>query len=71
MGTTQYLNKDVIDAAEGEKLTLEVGTTNYAGEGPQMYLNFGGKGVIRSHEDAKEFADAIEGIALYFGHWKG
>jgi hypothetical protein len=70
MATTQYFNKDVTDAAGGEEYNLEIGTTNYAGEGPQVYLNFGGKGMILSHKDAKEFAEAVENIAFYFGQWK-
>lgn len=70
MATTEYFNKDVTDAAGGEEYNLEVGTTNFAGEGPQMYLNFAGKGMILSHKDAKEFTEAVESIASYFRNWK-
>lgn len=70
MGTTTYFEKDVKDAASGEVLELDVGKTNYAGEGPQMYLKLGNSYVILSHEDAKAFCEGVEGVAHYLGYWK-
>ena len=70
MGTTTYFEDDVKDAAKGEFLHLDVGTTGFAGNGPQMYINLGGKGIILSHDDAKRLCDGIEGIAHYLGYRK-
>lgn len=70
MGTTTYFEKEVKDAANGEFLELDVGKTNFAGDGPQMYLKLGDSYVILSHEDAKAFCEGVEGVAGYFSHWK-
>ena len=70
MGTTTYFEHDVKDAANGELLHLDVGTSGYAGNGPQMYIRLGEESVLLSHEDAKKLCDGIEGIAHYLGYWK-
>lgn len=70
MATTEYFNRTVTDAASDETATLEVGTSNYAGEGPQMYLNLNGESVLLSHEDAKAFCQAVSDVAFYFSYSK-
>lgn len=67
MGTTTYFEKEVKDSVDGEYKPLDVGKTNYAGEGPQMYLKLGSEYIILSHEDAKAFCEGVEGVAFYFG----
>lgn len=71
MATTSYFEKHVTDAATEKEIHLEIGRTNYAGEGPQIYLNLGGASVILSHEDAKAFCAAVDEVAGYFRHWQG
>ncbi|AZO43531.1 hypothetical protein EJ076_21765 [Mesorhizobium sp. M7D.F.Ca.US.005.01.1.1] len=68
MGTITYFDKTVTDCVSKDKVPIEVGTTGYAGEGPQLYLNFDGKSIILSHQDAKEFCEAFSGIATYFAY---
>ena len=71
MGTTTYFEKMVVDTADGKEIELDVGKTNYADEGPQMYLKLGDAYVILSHKDAKAFCEGVEGVAHYFGRsWK-
>ncbi len=68
MATDTYFEKIVTDAATGEEFALDVGKTNYAGEGPQMYLKLGDAHVILSHEDAKAFCEGVAAVARYFGN---
>lgn len=68
MGTTCYFEENVKDEADGEVRELEVGTSGYAGNGPQFYLKFDGASVLLSHEDAKKFYQAVDGIAGYLGY---
>ena len=68
MGTTEYFNQYVVDAATKKELQLEVGKTNYAGEGPQMYLKLGDSYVILSHEDAKAFSEGVASVGRYMGY---
>ncbi len=69
MGTTTYFEKTVTDFVEKKnKVDVELGTTNYGGEGPQMYVNFGEQSLLLSHKDAKEFTDAVEKVASYLGY---
>lgn len=49
-------------------MTVELGTTNYGGEGPQMYINFGESSLLLSHKDAKEFTEAVERVASYLSY---
>lgn len=70
MTTTTYFEKEIKDAASGELMELDVGKTNYAGDGPQMYLKLGDSHVILSHEDAKAFCEGVESVAFYFGYNK-
>lgn len=66
--TTEYFNGQVTDDGSNEKreVHLEVGTTNFGGNGPQLYLNLDGAHVILSHEDAKAFCEGVAGVARYF-----
>lgn len=68
MGTTAYFEQDVKDEADEKVHSLEIGTTGYAGNGPQVYLNLDGASVLLSHEDAKKFFAAVEGISGYLGY---
>lgn len=70
MGTTEYFNHYVADAVTKKEIHLEIGKTNYAGEGPQMYLKFGESQIILSHEDAKAFCEAVTSLEGYFGYQK-
>jgi hypothetical protein len=70
MGTTAYFDKDVTDAATDKPLRLEVGTSGFAGNGPQLYLNLGESSVLLSHEDAKAFCEAVTKVEGYFGYLK-
>lgn len=70
MGTTTYFENDVKDAANGEFLHLDVGTSGYAGNGPQMYITLGKESILLSHKDAKKLCDGIEGISNYLGYRK-
>ena len=36
MGTTEYFNKHVADGATDKEVHLEIGKTNFAGEGPHL-----------------------------------
>jgi hypothetical protein len=47
---------------------LKRGTSGYAGEGPQLYLNVGTESVLMSHDDAEAFVKAAASIARYFGY---
>lgn len=69
MGTTCYFEETVKDALGKHDVHLEVGTTGYAGDGPQMYIKWDeDSGLILSHADAKKLCEAFEGIASYFGY---
>lgn len=68
MGTTSYFDKTVKDAAHGNEFNLEVGKTNFAGEGPQLYLKLGDSHMILSHDDAKEFCEGVADVARYFSY---
>jgi len=69
MGTTMYLEKQIVDSVDRENtLLVEVGTSTYGGDGPQMYIKFGDHSLLLSHEDAREFANAIDSVASYFGY---
>lgn len=70
MGTTQYFNKHVADGATDKEVHLEIGKTNFAGEGPQIYLTLGESHVILSHEDAKAFCEAVTSLEGYFSYQK-
>ncbi len=70
MGTTSYFEKEVKDSASEDSFAVEVGTTNFAGDGPQMFLKLGTSSLILNHEDAKAFCEGVEGVAHYFGNWK-
>lgn len=70
MGTTSYFDSEVKDAGNGEVNNLDIGTSSYAGDGPQMYVRLGEESLLLSHEDAKKFCAGIEGIARYLGYWK-
>ncbi|KKX29340.1 hypothetical protein [Rhizobium sp. LC145] len=64
-----YLEKPIADALDRKKSVLvEIGTTSVGGEGPQMYINFGDHSLLLSHDDAKEFSDAVDRIASYLGY---
>ena len=69
MGTTTYFEDDVKDASKDEVLHLDIGTTGFAGNGPQLYIKLGKESIILSHEDAKRLCDGIEGIARNLGYW--
>lgn len=71
MATNEYFNRTVTDAASDESATVEVGTSTFSGEGPQMYLNLNGESVLLSHDDAKALCEAVERVASYFGYFKG
>ncbi|MBK1968877.1 hypothetical protein JIX59_05960 [Brevundimonas diminuta] len=68
MGTIVYFDQEVKCADTALDTTIELGTTGYAGNGPQLFLAFGDHRIIMSHEDAKQFYVAAEGIANYFGY---
>lgn len=68
MGTTAYFDQDVRDSADEKVHSLEIGTTGYGGNGPQVYLNLDSSSVLLSHDDAKKFFAAVERIAGYFGY---
>ncbi|MBO9122514.1 MULTISPECIES: hypothetical protein [unclassified Rhizobium] len=70
MGTICYFEENVKDDADGEVHQLEIGTSGYGGNGPQLYLNLNGESVLLSHADAKKFCEAVDGIAGYFGYRK-
>lgn len=66
MGTNTYFDEAVTDAATDREFHFEVGTSGFAGEGPQMYLTLGDVHVILSHEDAKKFCKAVADVGFYF-----
>lgn len=66
MATNAYFEEIVTDAAAKQHLHVEVGTTNFAGSGPQMYLRVGEGYVILSHEDAKALCEAVGNVESYF-----
>ncbi|MBP7705085.1 MAG: hypothetical protein KA105_07340 [Caulobacter sp.] len=69
MGTICYFDETIRDSAGNHDVVLEVGTTGYAGNGPQMYFKWNeDNGVILSHEDAKKLCEAVASIATYFGY---
>lgn len=68
MTTTTHFEKNVKDAATDEEIHLDVGRTNFAGEGPQMYLRLGDSYVILSHDDAKDFCAGAAAVGRYFGY---
>lgn len=69
MGTTCYFEETVRDATGKHDVMLEVGTTGYAGNRPQMYFKWNEEsGLILSHEDAKKLCEAVASIATYFGY---
>jgi hypothetical protein len=70
MATTEYFNRHVADAASDQVVRLEIGRTNFAGEGPQVYMKLGDSEVILSHEDAKAFCEQVADVASYFGYQK-
>lgn len=67
MATNEYYNEDVQDCGSNRFCKLQAGTTNYAGEGPQMYIRLNGQDVILSHEDARAFSEAVGNIGRYLG----
>ncbi|WP_322414329.1 hypothetical protein [Mesorhizobium huakuii] len=68
MGTTTYFDETVTDDATNDEFSVDIGTSGYAGNGPQMYLTFEGKTVIFSHKDAQAFCAAVSRIAGYFSY---
>ena len=68
MTTTTYFEKTVKDASTDKDVHVDVGTTNFVGEGPQMYLQVGDGYVILSHEDAKVFCEGVAATARYLGY---
>ncbi|MBC7147302.1 MAG: hypothetical protein H5U24_18165 [Thioclava marina] len=68
MTTTTYFEKIVKDASSDGEVHVDVGKTNYAGEGPQMYVRLGESYVILSHEDAKEFCAGVAAVGRYFSY---
>ena len=68
MGTTQYYQGDILDSANGGSASLELGTTGFAGAGPQVYLNLNSESVLLSHADAKRFFDAVEIVRSNLGY---
>lgn len=67
MGTTMYFGgREITDAASGKGADLEVGTSGFAGNGPQMYMNLNGESVLLSHDDAEAFCQAVANVARYF-----
>ena len=71
MGTTQYFREEVKDSASDETFTLETGTSTFAGEGAQMYLNIDDKSILLSHEDAEAFIQKLTDMARYLGYNTG
>lgn len=70
MGTNVYYDDEVKDEINGKSFHLEVGTTGYAGNGPQMFLNVDGASILLSHKDAKAFCEAVTSVASYFSYLK-
>lgn len=68
MGTTEYYNKQVKDVVSGKSYDVEIGTSTFAGEGPQMYVNIDGASVLLSHEEATAFCQAVAKVSNYFGY---
>ena len=70
MGTTMHLERAMKDAGSREErvVDVEMGTSGYAGEGPQLCLNVGAESVLMSHDDAEAFIKAAARIARYFGY---
>lgn len=66
--TNSYFEKIAIDGATDKEVHIDVGTTNFAENGPQMYVQVGDGHVILSPEDAKAFCKAVAGVAHYFGY---
>lgn len=67
MTTTTHFEKVVKDAGTDKEIGVDVGRTNFAGEGPQMYLKLGDSEVILSKDDAKAFCEAVAEVGSYFG----
>ena len=68
MGTTCYFDENVKNEADGKVHELEIGTSSYAGNGPQFYLKVDGASVLLSHKDAKKFCEAVDGISGYLAY---
>lgn len=69
MGTTMYFEKSISDFVDKKNIVdVEMGTSGFGGEGPQMYIHFGESSLLLSHDDAKEFYEAVERIASYLGY---
>lgn len=65
MATTTYFEKDVIDSADNGSMHVDVGTSSFAGNGRQLYINIDGKHLIMPDEDAELFCKAVAEIAVY------
>lgn len=70
MGTTSYFSENVKDEEDGEERAIEIGTSSYAGNGPQFYLKFDEASILLSHKDAKNLCEAADRIAGYLGYRK-
>lgn len=69
MGTIMHFgNRKVVDNFSGKEVDLELGTSGAMGNGPQLYLNLNGQSICLSHEDAKVFCEAVDGVAKYLGY---
>ncbi|MEM7700720.1 MAG: hypothetical protein AAF251_02170 [Pseudomonadota bacterium] len=69
MPTTVDFKRLVKDFAklEGEA-TISIGTTGFAGDGDQLFLNFNDVGILFSHEDAEAFLKAAMSAYLRLGY---
>ncbi|BCH27960.1 hypothetical protein MesoLjLb_77450 [Mesorhizobium sp. L-8-3] len=68
MGTIAYIDEEFRDVVGSGTVNIEVGTTGYAGEGPQMYVKVDDRSVILSHKDAAKLCEAFAGVATYLGY---
>ena len=71
MATTTYFSEPIEDRYVREPVELEVGTSSFWGEGPELYITVGDQTLTLDHEAAARFCEAVETIARYFGYQQG
>ena len=68
MGTTFYLDEEIINRINNEKMEIVVTTTGFLGKGPQLGLRVGECEIILSHEDAEKLVRSICAAGKYLNY---
>jgi hypothetical protein len=68
MGTTVHFKETITDSARLESpLEIAIGTTTFTGQGPAMFLQVDGHGIILSEQDATRFLQAAVRVSHALG----